>query len=1374
MLKSFFVGLALVSAAHAAPPDLIVTTAANATLTAGAYSYGTVQVQSGATLVIVGAVQISAASFQVQSGALVRGDGGGFGGGSLSNLTGSGPGGGGLGAGAGHGGPGALEGQAGGAAGTAYDLDDMPTQPGSGGGGGGGGNNGGSGGAALWVSSTSDVTINGTLSVNGANGAGGTTGAGGGSGGSIYLYGAVAGSGTLSARGGSGGNGTVGGGGGSGGILLVRTNGASCPSLTLDVAGGGAGTGTINGQGAGPGQANLLCPDLVVGDDLNLSFPASYAFNTITLASGGALFVGSAVTLSTGTLQQQAGTLTIDGAFSYSGGFSFLAGSLILGPGESLVYPSTLTLPAGSQLSLGANGRLSVSGSFLSLTGSSGTLQDGCLVSATGSFQDGGAWTSYGSTEVDCSDLVIPSGGTFNGSGNGYILKTGPGTPAPFTTYESAGGGGHGGIGGANGDSVNAGGPTYDNPNAPSQPGSGGGGWTVFPTHGGSGGAAIKFVASNGAALSGTVAVDGSTGAGDQSAAGGGGSGGSIYIVAANFWGNGRLSAQGGAGGEGSFGSQGQAGGGGGGGGLIYLDSTTGHADPSASGFLVKAVGGGGGGLGNGNGFPGSPGQYGDNFPPVLTVSDASVTLSASGPVNLILPVTLNKVSASTVTVQFATADLSATAGMDYTAAGGTLTFSPGQTVQDITVTVLAQTVDQFPISFAVNLSNAVNAGIVRSAVATIINPNPPTAVSINDASLVAGVSGTAAMDFAATLLSPSGKTISVHYATSNGSATSPPDYVAVTGTVTFAPGVTSQTVAVAVDGTLLDKFPETFSVTLSAPVNVNLSRTVGVGTIDENPAAVAPVVTVYPASATSSAGSATQAKFLVGLDQPSGKTIQVGYQTLSGTAGAANFTAQSGTLTFTEGQVSQTITVQVSAMPKDQAPLVFYLTLTSVANATSGVTETTGTIFDSVHSILSIGNAAVTVADASGPTLNAVFALTLTYPNEFPATVSYATVPVTAVQGVDYVGDTGTVTFAPGQTVQDLTVTVLASLVSKPALTYQVQLGNPVHLTISAGTATGTINNTVSCQLAVGNTTASTGSVSSTAVADFTVTLSHPNSLTVTVAYTTVSGTAAPGMDYTAGSGTVSFPPYSVSQTVAVNLVNHLIAEPTLSFGLDLSAPTHAVLVVATATAQIINVHAGPGLSVDSPSAPLSQGALVFTVTLNSPSGLPVSVSYATVDGSAKAPVDYGPAAGTLTFAPGQLSLTVSVTLPQNAPPKNNAAFGLRLSAPVNASLVQAGGTGTILAAWTPSRLGKTVLGPVPSKAGDPLCLYFVAAPASTHWEIFTIDQRRVATLDYGGAYAQCWQTNGVAPGIYRVLVNIKYTDGVTETKVFKAVIKP
>src|SRR2546426_318453 len=160
--------------------------------------------------------------------------------------------------------------------------------------------------------------------------------------------------------------------------------------------------------------------------------------------------------------------------------------------------------------------------------------------------------------------------------------------------------------------------------------------------------------------------------------------------------------------------------------------------------------------------------------------------------------------SSQTITVHYATADNSATvADADYVPASGTVTFAPGSTNQTVTVLVNGDTKFEPTESFFVNLDTPVNATIADSqGVGTIVNDDTQPTIAINDVSHNEGNSGTTSYDFTVSLSNPSSATITVHYATADNTATvADADYVPASGTVTFAPGTTSQTVTVLVNG---------------------------------------------------------------------------------------------------------------------------------------------------------------------------------------------------------------------------------------------------------------------------------------------------------------------------------------------------------------------------------------------------------------------------------------------------------------------------------------------------------------------------------------------------------------------------------------------
>src|SRR5262249_4366740 len=142
-----------------------------------------------------------------------------------------------------------------------------------------------------------------------------------------------------------------------------------------------------------------------------------------------------------------------------------------------------------------------------------------------------------------------------------------------------------------------------------------------------------------------------------------------------------------------------------------------------------------------------------------------------------------------------------AVAPSDYVAQNGTVTFAPGQVLQNITVPVKGDTMDEVDEIFSVVLSTPTNAAIADdTGVGTIQNTDQPPTIEINDPSKL---ENQPAITFTVKLSAPSGKQITVDYQTadvaSGPKATADVDYVAVPRTtLTFLPGQTFQVISVA------------------------------------------------------------------------------------------------------------------------------------------------------------------------------------------------------------------------------------------------------------------------------------------------------------------------------------------------------------------------------------------------------------------------------------------------------------------------------------------------------------------------------------------------------------------------------------------------
>ena len=171
-----------------------------------------------------------------------------------------------------------------------------------------------------------------------------------------------------------------------------------------------------------------------------------------------------------------------------------------------------------------------------------------------------------------------------------------------------------------------------------------------------------------------------------------------------------------------------------------------------------------------------------------------------------------------------------------------TQTAGPAVTLSDASAARPSFTAPAAPASLSFQL--VVNDGHVASTAASVtITVAPMPSLSINDASVTEGNSGSRGLVFTLSLSAPSGLPVSVSYATANGTALAGSDYTAASGTLTFAPGVTTQTVSVAVLGDLRFEADETFAVNLSGAQNATIADNQGLGTIVNDDPMPAPSV---------------------------------------------------------------------------------------------------------------------------------------------------------------------------------------------------------------------------------------------------------------------------------------------------------------------------------------------------------------------------------------------------------------------------------------------------------------------------------------------------------------------------------------------------
>ena len=552
--------------------------------------------------------------------------------------------------------------------------------------------------------------------------------------------------------------------------------------------------------------------------------------------------------------------------------------------------------------------------------------------------------------------------------------------------------------------------------------------------------------------------------------------------------------------------------------------------------------------------------------------------------------------------------------------------------------------------------------------------------LSIADAAVAEG--GTA--EFVVTLTPASTETVTVNFETADGTAKAGSDYTQTSATLTFTAGQPTKTISVSTVDDDAQESDERFTVTLRSPDGATLDDHTGEGTIrdnDDDGGGRTPELSIGDA-AVQEGGTA---QFEVTLRPASEQTVTVNFETADGTAKAgSDYTETSGTLTFTAGQPTKTISVSTVDDDAQESDERFMVTLRNPDGATLDDHTGEGTIRDNDDGgggslpTLSVGDAAVVEGDT------ATFRVTLSAASENVVTVSYKTKDGTAVAGSDYTAMAGTLRFEPGDTTKTTRVPTVDDDTPEETEAFTVELSAPSGATVADGTGTGTISDDDG-----GSRSLPTLSIGDAApvpegrTPKFRVTLCRESDKPVTVAYRTVDGTAVAGSDYTTTSGTLRFEPGDTTKTIRVPTVDDDTPEETEAFTVELSAPSGATVADGTGTGTISDDDGGsrslPTLSIGD-AAPVPEGRTAkFRVTLRRESGEPVTVAYRTVDGTAVAGSDYTTTSGTLRFEPGETTRAVAVATLIDQLMEGAEQFTVELSDPVGTTLADDTGVGTI-----------------------------------------------------------------------------------------------
>ncbi len=638
---------------------------------------------------------------------------------------------------------------------------------------------------------------------------------------------------------------------------------------------------------------------------------------------------------------------------------------------------------------------------------------------------------------------------------------------------------------------------------------------------------------------------------------------------------------------------------------------------------------------------------------PGLWISDTAVVEGAAGTTNAVFNVNLTGTSAQTISVNYATADSGATAPSDYTAGAGTVTFAPGETLKTITVPVKGDGIVEGNEEFYVSLSGQVNTSLLDSdAYGVILNDDASPVFSVADVNAYEGQTATTSAKFTVKLSASSTLPVTVDYVTSDGSATAPSDYAAASGTLTFAPGVVTQTVSVTVKGDTINEGDEYLYLSLSNELNAEIWDATAQATIVDDD--IDPTISLTDVQVNEGNSGTTNASVPVTLTSASSNTVTVDYTVSDYYATVADndFVAASGTLTFTPGQTSKTVAVVVNGDNQLEGDESVLVTLGNATNASLYKTQAWVIIVnDDKTSYLSVNDPSV--VEANSGTNTVTFDVSLNSASSAPVTVDYTTGDSSAVAPGDYTVKSGTLTFNPGVTTQQVAVTVKGETVNEPDEQFVLYLSNPQGAALHAqtyGYATILDNDPdkPGSYVSIGNAVVNEGD-SGTTTANIPVTLFPAATVPVTVNYTTGDYNATADTDYVGDAGTVTFAPGQTAQTISVLVNGDKVDEADELFQVNLSGVNNATTVENTGWVYVRDDDTAPWVSVSSVQVVegnSGQTLATATVSLTAPASVPTPVDWQTANGNAVADHDYLADSDTLQFGVGEQTKTVSVVV--------------------------------------------------------------------------------------------------------------------------------
>ena len=514
---------------------------------------------------------------------------------------------------------------------------------------------------------------------------------------------------------------------------------------------------------------------------------------------------------------------------------------------------------------------------------------------------------------------------------------------------------------------------------------------------------------------------------------------------------------------------------------------------------------------------------------------------------------------------------------------------------------------------------------------------------------------------------------VMIDFETQDGTATAPADYVSNSGQLTIPAGQLCGSIVVTIEDDTISENRETFTVVLTGVTGATIETGTGRGVIEDCEVELPKVSVADIRGILECEGPAI---FTICLDEITKTVVEVTYETRDGSATEGlDYIGVRGTVRIPAGEQCVEVRVNLKEDLIVERDETFDLVLTGVTGATIDDGVGTATIKDCPPEPITISITDTRAKECEGPM---TFQICLSRVSDTNITVSYSTADGSAIAGLDYTGGAGTITIPAGELCVDLEVPTLEDAIEESDESFFVNLSNPTAGAIGDGQGEGRIKDCPPELPTISINDISVIECKGPAV--FEVCLSAVSATDVTVKFTTVDGTAVAPDDYTSTTGSITIPAGQLCQTFTIVVEDDGDDESPETFFVNLSQPTGATIDDGQGVGTIHDCDpVPPTISINNTGVLECDGPAVFQICLSEVSANEITVIYTTVDGTAEAPGDYTAGTGTVTIPAGTLCVDISVAVVNDNVDEDAETFIVNLSNPVNATIDDGQGVGTI-----------------------------------------------------------------------------------------------